>query len=101
MFPGFNKTKIGIRDDDTNFYTHPDELIFAYGEVWNECPVTLAVIPFIKGNWNYWVHEIEKNNGAIDWEIWRKDNQIWSNHWICVCSNIPGRMDRGIKNDHA
>lgn len=70
-------TIIGIRDDDTNYFTNPEELNFAYGDIWGKCPVTLAVVPYIKGNWKYWVTEIEKNNGMIDWEAYRNDDQIF------------------------
>jgi predicted deacetylase len=38
-----------IRDDDTGFFTTPDQLERAYGEIWSHGPVSLAVVPFQKG----------------------------------------------------
>jgi hypothetical protein len=35
-----------IRDDDTSFFTSPDELDKAYGEITRWGPVSLAVVPF-------------------------------------------------------
>lgn len=35
-----------IRDDDTSFFTPPELLEAAYGDVWNHAPVSLAVVPF-------------------------------------------------------
>lgn len=40
--------KFAIRDDDTNYFTQPEDLIKVYGKVWNKCPISLAVIPFQK-----------------------------------------------------
>jgi hypothetical protein len=37
-----------IRDDDTSYFTSPDELERAYGEVTNHGPVSLAIIPFCR-----------------------------------------------------
>lgn len=35
-----------IRDDDTSFFTDPEELEAVYGPYWGEVPVSLAVVPF-------------------------------------------------------
>ena len=40
---------ICIRDDDTGFITKPSDLLHAYGDLWGEIPITLAVIPFTHG----------------------------------------------------
>jgi hypothetical protein len=37
-----------IRDDDTSFFTSPDELEKAYGEITQYGPVSLAIIPFCR-----------------------------------------------------
>src|SRR5688572_14990592 len=37
-----------IRDDDTSFFTSPDELENAYGEITTHGPVSLAIIPFCR-----------------------------------------------------
>lgn len=40
--------KRAIRDDDTNYFTQPEDLVKVYGKVWNKCPISLSVIPFQK-----------------------------------------------------
>jgi hypothetical protein len=37
-----------IRDDDTSYFTSPEELELAYGEISKQGPVSLAIIPFCK-----------------------------------------------------
>jgi hypothetical protein len=37
-----------VRDDDTSYFTSPDELEKAYGEVTKHGPVSLAIIPFCR-----------------------------------------------------
>jgi predicted deacetylase len=37
---------IAIRDDDTCFFTKPEQLSSVYNDYWHICPVTLSVIPF-------------------------------------------------------
>ena len=36
-----------IRDDDTSFFTSPEELERVYGQISQLGPVSLAVVPFI------------------------------------------------------
>ena len=38
---------IAIRDDDTCYFTKPQQLQSVYGPYWNTCPITLSVIPFV------------------------------------------------------
>lgn len=38
--------RLYIRDDDTSYFTRPEELQQAYGDVWHKGPVSIAVIPF-------------------------------------------------------
>lgn len=38
---------IAIRDDDTCYFTKPEQLSYVYENYWDICPVTLATIPFI------------------------------------------------------
>lgn len=38
--------KFAIRDDDTSFFTNPEELIQAYDGIWDEVPISLSVVPF-------------------------------------------------------
>lgn len=35
-----------IRDDDTCFFTQPEDLDFVYGPYWGTVPISLAVVPF-------------------------------------------------------
>ena len=66
-----------IRDDDTSFFTSPDELERAYGEVTKWGPVSLAIIPFcragtskgvpekFRGRWS--IHPFHKNPELVEW----------------------------------
>src|ERR1051325_3773623 len=66
-----------IRDDDTSFFTTPEELDGAYGEVAQWGPVSLAVIPFcragyskgvpekFRGRWS--VHPLHSNPAIVDY----------------------------------
>ena len=38
---------LAIRDDDTSFFTKPEQLSNIYGNYWHICPITLSIIPFI------------------------------------------------------
>jgi len=35
-----------IRDDDTSFFTRPEELEAVYRSLWGQIPISLAVVPF-------------------------------------------------------
>jgi len=64
-----------IRDDDTNFFTSPEELEEAYGTITQWGPVSLAVVPFHKagtsgavpekfrGRWT--VHALHENRALV------------------------------------
>lgn len=39
--------KFAIRDDDTNYFTRPEDLIKIYKNIWDTVPISLAVIPFV------------------------------------------------------
>jgi Uncharacterized protein conserved in bacteria (DUF2334) len=66
-----------IRDDDTSFFTSPEELEHAYGEVTRWGAVSLAVIPFcragfskgvpekFRGRWS--VHPLHENRAIVDY----------------------------------
>lgn len=43
--------KFAIRDDDINYFFSPDELDAYFGGVWELCPITAFVIPFVMGQW--------------------------------------------------
>jgi hypothetical protein len=66
-----------IRDDDTSFFTLPEELEHAYGEITRWGPVSLAVIPFcragfskgvpekFRGQWT--VHPLHENRALVEY----------------------------------
>jgi hypothetical protein len=66
-----------IRDDDTSFFTSPDELESAYGDVTRHGPVSLAIIPFcragtskgvpekFRGRWT--IHPLHENRPLVGW----------------------------------
>jgi hypothetical protein len=41
--------KVSIRDDDTCYFTAPEELERVYGDVWDRVPICLATVPFAIG----------------------------------------------------
>ncbi|HMF98140.1 MAG TPA: DUF2334 domain-containing protein [Vicinamibacterales bacterium] len=41
--------KFAIRDDDTCYFTAPEELARVYGDVWDRVPICLATVPFAIG----------------------------------------------------
>ncbi len=53
-----------IRDDDTNFFTTPEDLEKVYKDIWNLCPINLSVVPF---------HRCTKS-GAIPKKHWKGDD---------------------------
>lgn len=52
-----------IRDDDTSFFTRPEQLESCYGDIWDICPISLSVVPF---------HACTKS-GAVPKEYWSGD----------------------------
>ncbi len=71
--PSVNERRLRfcIRDDDTNFFTRPEELERVYGRITEGGPVSLAVVPFcragtskavperLRGRWS--VHPLHEN----------------------------------------
>ena len=66
-----------IRDDDTSFFTSPEELEHAYGEITRQGPVSLAIVPFhragtskavpeqFRGRWS--THPLHENSALVDY----------------------------------
>ena len=66
-----------IRDDDTSFFTSPEDLERVYGEVSQWGPISLAVVPFhragtsgvvpekFRGRWS--VHPLHENRPLVDY----------------------------------
>lgn len=46
-------TKLYIRDDDVSYFTQPQEILEAYGNVLERGPVSFAIIPFAVKTWHY------------------------------------------------
>jgi len=54
-----------IRDDDTSFFTSPDELERAYGEITKHGPVSLAIVPFCRAGTSRWVPEEYRGQWSV------------------------------------
>jgi hypothetical protein len=66
-----------IRDDDTSFFTSPDQLERAYGDITKHGPISLSIIPFcsaghslgvpekFRGRWS--IHPLHENVGLVEW----------------------------------
>jgi len=54
-----------IRDDDTSFFTLPDELEHAYGNVNRNGPVSLAVVPFCRAGNSKGIPERYRNRWTV------------------------------------
>lgn len=72
--------RFAIRDDDTNFFTSPEEIEFCYRETWDVCPPSLSVIPFVQGNWRKWQDEFYETGKITDWVSWEKDDEVHPIH---------------------
>lgn len=73
--------KFAIRDDDLNYFYTPEFIENNFKDIWNICPISMSVIPFVKGNWLKNVNILEKlgpNNVSLEIinQI-RKDNQVY------------------------
>jgi len=76
-----------IRDDDTSFFTSPDDLERAYGEITKWGPVSLSIVPFCKAGTSKGVpekyrrqwstHPLHKNRELVQW----LRNEIASNRF--------------------
>ena len=58
-----------IRDDDTSFFTSPEELEDAYGEITTRGPVSLAVVPYCRAGHSAGVPERFRGQ----WSVHRLD----------------------------
>jgi|GEM_PF-675814 len=55
--------KFAIRDDDTCYFTSPEDLKSAYGDMWGKVPISLAVIPFVKARKAPFIPKEYQNSG--------------------------------------
>jgi peptidoglycan/xylan/chitin deacetylase (PgdA/CDA1 family) len=58
--------RVAIRDDDTNFFTRPEQLERVYGRYWDRIPISLAVVP---------VHASTRS-GAIPRRHWEGEREF-------------------------
>jgi predicted deacetylase len=58
--------RFAIRDDDTSFFTDPRQIEQVYGELWDEAPVSLAIVPF----------HASTRSGAVPPEHWQGDREF-------------------------
>ena len=58
--------RVAIRDDDTNFFTRPEQLERVYGRYWGRIPISLATVP---------VHASTRS-GAIPPEHWQGERHF-------------------------
>lgn len=52
--------KFAIRDDDLNWFYTPEFIDENLSSIWDICPVSMSVIPYVKGNWKKNVELLEK-----------------------------------------
>lgn len=52
--------KFAIRDDDLNWFYTPEFIDENLSYIWDICPVSMSVIPYVKGNWKKNVELLEK-----------------------------------------
>jgi hypothetical protein len=73
--------KFSLRDDDLNYFYNPEDIENNYKDIWDICPVSMSVIPFVKGDWPSITLELEnRGSGFIDDELIKKikdDNTIY------------------------
>jgi predicted deacetylase len=50
-----------IRDDDTSYFTKPDDISIVYSKIWEICPIGLSVVPF----------HANTKTGALSEEFWQ------------------------------
>lgn len=76
--------KFALRDDDLNYFFSPSMIEKYYKSIWDFCPVSMSVVPFIKGNWPRWLKEAEKMGpGYVDEDYLKgrlADNEVYPIH---------------------
>ena len=51
--------KFVIRDDDLNFFFDPIDIEKNFRDIWDICPISMSVIPFVKGDWKKQIAHFE------------------------------------------
>ena len=73
--------KIAVRDDDLNYFYTPDFIKENIKDIWDICPISMSVIPFLKGEWFKNTNLLEKlgpyniTNDIIEEQL--KQNDIY------------------------
>lgn len=65
--------KFALRDDDLNFFFNTTEIEEWYRDIWKICPISMSVVPFIKGNWKKYIIDAEINGPGFMSEIWLEE----------------------------
>lgn len=65
--------KFALRDDDLNYFFNPTEIQDWYKDIWDICPVSMSVVPFIKGDWKKYILDAEKNGPGIMSQKWLEE----------------------------
>lgn len=72
--------KFIIRDDDLNYFFHPKDIEINYRDIWDICPISMSVIPFVKGDWKQQILNFERSGpGKISADVFnniQNDNII-------------------------
>jgi hypothetical protein len=74
-----------VRDDDTNYFTRPEQLERVYRDIWDRVPITLAVVPF----------HASTRSKAIPSEHWTGDRQFPIHENGELVSYVRQQVDRG------
>lgn len=73
--------KFALRDDDLNYFFDAKVIENNYRDIWDICPISMSVVPFIKGYWPKIVIEAEERGpGQMADSLikdLRKDNHIF------------------------
>jgi len=76
--------KFALRDDDLNFFFSPSMIEDYYKFIWDICPISMSVVPFIKGNWLKLVDEAERMGPGVQSSEYLNellsDNEIFPIH---------------------
>ncbi|MFN0071863.1 MAG: DUF2334 domain-containing protein [Chloroflexota bacterium] len=77
--------KFAIRDDDTSYFTMPEQLESVYGDIWDEVPVSLAVVPF----------HASTRSGGVPPEHWEGDREFPTADNVQLVNFINGQLGKG------
>lgn len=79
--------KFAIRDDDLNYFFNSEQIERNYKDIWDICPVSMSVVPFIKGDWLNWIERFEKIGPGIMTES--LINEFYSDNEVSAIGDNP------------